>query len=150
MDKKSFLLGLSAILIVVSAFAFMATRSSSGQSITVYKSPTCGCCGGYITYLKKNNFQVTVVEKTNRTELREKFHIPADMESCHTSVVNNYVVEGHVPVEAINKLLAEKPDIDGITLPEMPAGSPGMGGAKSGPWTVYALSKGAKSEFLIK
>ncbi|TSC83034.1 MAG: hypothetical protein G01um101419_306 [Parcubacteria group bacterium Gr01-1014_19] len=128
----------------------MMPSSSNGQSMTVYKSPTCGCCGGYINYLKKNNFQITVVETTNRMELKEKFQIPADMESCHTSVVGGYVVEGHVPVEAVNKLLSEKPEIDGISLPEMPAGSPGMGGIKSGPLTVYALSKGEKSEYFIK
>lgn len=150
MNKKSLILGLGVILIGVVALVLIFPKPSSGQSITVYKSPTCGCCGHYISYLKENGFAVKVVEMTNRTELKEKFRIPADMESCHTSVLGDYVVEGHVPVEAINKLLAEKPDIDGIALPEMPAGSPGMGGVKSGPLTVYALSKGEKSEFLIK
>lgn len=144
------MLGLGAILIVVSAFVLLAPRPSSGQSITVYKSPTCGCCVGYITYLRKNNFKVTVVETTNRTELKKKFQIPADMESCHTSVVEGYAVEGHVPVAAINKMLAEKPEIDGIALPEMPAGSPGMGGVKSGPLTIYALSKGEKTKFFTE
>lgn len=80
--------------------------------------------------------------------VKEKYQIPPEMESCHTSVIGDYFVEGHMPVEVIDKLLEEKPEINGITLPGMPQGSPGMAGLKSGKWTIYSLSNGQSSEFL--
>ncbi len=147
------------MLVVGSAgvwFAYMnnikqsATGMASLQSneITIYKSPSCGCCGGYVQYLKDADFTVNVVEKANLDPVKKEQGIPDDMLSCHTAVIGNYFIEGHVPIEAVKKLLAEKPDIDGIALPGMPAGSPGMHGAKSGQWTVYAIKNGESTVFL--
>ncbi len=81
-------------------------------------------------------------------EVKEELDIPEEMWSCHTSVVGDYYVEGHVPVEAIRKLLDERPDIDGIALPGMPQGAPGMSGAKSEPWVIYSISDGNVEEFV--
>jgi len=83
---------------------------------------------------------VETIATEDMTNIKQEYGISSDMESCHTAVFGNYVVEGHVPFEAIEKLLEEKPDIRGIALPEMPAGSPGMPGVKGEPFTVYALS----------
>lgn len=80
--------------------------------------------------------------------VREKYQIPKDMGSCHTTVIEDYFVEGHVPIEAIKKLLKEKPDIDGIALPEMPAGSPGMAGQKTEAFRIFALRDGKVSKFM--
>ncbi|WP_244531627.1 DUF411 domain-containing protein [Halogranum amylolyticum] len=71
--------------------------------------------------------------------VKEKYGVPEDLRSCHTLVLEDYVVEGHVPVQVIGRLLTETPSIDGVALPGMPAGTPGMGGTKQGPWTVYAI-----------
>jgi hypothetical protein len=79
--------------------------------------------------------------------IKQKYKIPRSMESCHTAVIGGYFIEGHVPIEAVNKLLEENPEIDGIALPRMPAGSPGMPGIKKAPFKVYALSDGEASEF---
>ena len=117
------------------------------NKITVFKSPTCGCCGDYINYLKKEGFDVKVENVNNMLSVKEKYQVPTELESCHTSVAGNYFIEGHVPVEVIKKLLTEKPALDGIALPGMPSGSPGMSGPKTGEFKIYGISKGEITEF---
>ncbi len=91
---------------------------------------------------------VHIINDEEQDSLRKKFPLPTDMWSCHISVVEGYYVEGHMPVEAIEKLKEEKPDIDGIFLPGMPAGSPGMAGEQTEPFIIYAFSDGEISEFM--
>jgi hypothetical protein len=112
----------------------------AGQSITLYKSPNCGCCSGHAKALETAGFTVTIEETDNLDLVKQTHNIPAGGESCHTSVIGDYVVEGHVPLEAIEKLLTEKPDIAGIGLPGMPIGTPGMPGRKTATYDVYQLS----------
>ena len=116
--------------------------------VTVYSSPTCGCCHEYESYLEKSGFAVESIKTDDLTEVKEGFGIPEEMQSCHTAVIDQYFIEGHVPVEAIRKLLEEQPPIAGIALPGMPAGSPGMGGEKEQPFTIYAIVDGEAEEFL--
>ena len=119
---------------------FTSSLSNSDKKVTVYKSPTCGCCGGYINELEKNGYEVKVVKEENMNLIKKQFGIPINMESCHTSVFENgYIVEGHVPLEAVEKLLVEKPSIRGIALPEMPSGTPGMPGPKRGNYEIHTL-----------
>ena len=80
--------------------------------------------------------------------IKKKHNIPGEMQSCHTSVVGKYFIEGHVPIEAINKLLKDQPDIDGIVLPGMPMGTPGMPGNKEAPYVIYQLIDGEYSVFM--
>ncbi len=84
---------------------------------------------------------MTVREAENLASISAKAGIPADLQGCHTAFFGDYVIDGHVPVEAIQKLLAEHPLLRGLTLPGMPPGSPGMAGTKEGPFTVYAIDK---------
>jgi hypothetical protein len=121
---------------------------SEDKKAIVYKSPTCGCCGNYITYLRSNGFDVEIKSVQNTASVKEEHGIPYNMSSCHTTVIGDYFIEGHVPIEAVDKLLTEKPDIDGIALPGMPAGSPGMPGLKSGEFIIHSLSDGKVSEFM--
>lgn len=116
--------------------------------ITVFYSPTCSCCKEYIPYLKRNGFEAEGEPTRDMLSIKEKYQISSEMESCHTSIVGDYFVEGHIPAEVIKKLLKEKPEISGIALPEMPAGSPGMSGFKTAPFKIYGLSNGQYSEFL--
>jgi len=115
---------------------------------TIYKSPTCGCCVKYISYLKKQDFVVETVTTEDMWSIKNQYQIPSDMESCHTTVIGDYFIEGHVPLEAVEKLLQEQPDIDGIALPDMPAGSPGMPGKKQGEWQIYTLKNGEVNQFV--
>ena len=112
---------------------------------TLYKNPQCGCCEGYADYLRKNGFEVDVRPTNDLAAISSKAGVPADFQGCHTMFIDGYVVDGHVPVNTIRKLLTERPDIAGLTLPGMPMGSPGMVGQKSEPFTVYAISKNGKS-----
>lgn len=112
--------------------------------ITVYKSPTCGCCGEYISYLKNQGARVSVQETEKMNDIKSQYKVPVLLESCHTSIIGDYVVEGHVPAEAIRKLLDERPTIAGISLPEMPAGSPGMGGTKFAPFRIHSIDSTGK------
>ncbi|MEE8345712.1 MAG: DUF411 domain-containing protein [Dehalococcoidia bacterium] len=116
--------------------------------ITVYSSPTCGCCHGYEEYLEENGFEVEPIRTEAVSEMKDELNIPEDMRSCHTAKVGEYFIEGHVPVEAIWKLLEEQPQISGIALPGMPLGSAGMGGDKEQPFTIYAIVDGESEEFL--
>jgi hypothetical protein len=99
---------------------------SDDPEITVYKTPTCGCCGKWIAHLEANGFSVTTQNRDNLSEIKAENHITPNISACHTAIVDGYVVEGHVPAEAIFRLLKERPDVAGITVPGMPAGSPGM------------------------
>ena len=107
----------------------------------LYKNPQCSCCESYAAYLEQNGFQVDIMPTNDLAEISNKAGVPPDLEGCHTTFIEGYVVDGHVPADVIQKLLKDKPAIAGITLPGMPMGSPGMGGPKTAPFTIYAVSK---------
>jgi len=123
------------------------TIEFDGETITMYKDPSCGCCEGYAAILESSGFNVDIIE-TDVQAMKSNYGIPEDMTSCHTSIIGDYFVEGHVPVEAIEKLLAEHPDIDGISLAGMPSGSPGMAGTKRGSWNIYSITDGESEIFM--
>lgn len=142
---KGVFLGLLGLLL------FSACLQSGSQQVIdveMYKSPTCSCCGKYAEYLTAKGFKVTVIEVSDPTEIKKNLGVPEEMWACHTLKLGRYYVEGHVPVEAIHKLLKDKPDIDGIALPGMPEGSPGMGGVKREPFIIYSISKGEIKEYM--
>jgi len=94
--------------------------------ITVYRSPTCGCCGKWIEHLKQNNFNVKDNVSDDMEAIKSQYGVPKEMASCHTAIVNGYVIEGHVPAADILKLLKDKPKVTGLAVPGMVTGSPGM------------------------
>jgi len=112
----------------------------AGTTVTLYKSPTCGCCEKYVSYLKENGFAVKAIDQNDMSAIKKRYGVTR-VASCHTALVNSYVVEGHVPVSAIYKLLKDKPAIVGISAPGMPMNSPGMGEMKKGTLTVYRIPK---------
>lgn len=133
---KLFSLGLLGILIWT---ATPALAEDPARDVTLYKSPQCGCCEGYANYLRDNGFNVTVKPTHELAQLSRLAGIPEDFEGCHLSMIDGYVVSGHVPVASVERLLSEKPKIVGITLPGMPQGSPGMSGRKTEPFTTYEI-----------
>lgn len=94
--------------------------------MTVYKSPTCGCCGKWIAHMKAEGFDVKSVDEIDVTPIKTQYGVPVDAQSCHTALVGGYVLEGHVPASAVKKLLKEKPNLAGLAVPGMPVGSLGM------------------------
>lgn len=129
--------------IVLMALAFGTTAAFAATGVTVHKSPTCGCCEEYVDYLRKNGFAVKAIDEDDMDAIKKR-HGVSHLASCHTALVGGYVVEGHVPVGAIRKLLKEKPPITGISAPGMPQNSPGMGEMKKGTLTIYAVSSQGK------
>ena len=103
-----------------------AQGQAAATRVVVYKSPTCGCCVKWVDYMRAAGFQVVVRDTADMTPIKRASGVPASAESCHTAQVGGYVVEGHVPVEDIRKMLRERPAIAGIAAPGMPVGSPGM------------------------
>ena len=105
-----------------------AQLAANELNITVYRTPTCGCCEGWVEHLQQHNFNVTDMVKPEAEiqAIRQKYNLPRALTSCHTAEINGYLVEGHVPVEDVQKLIAKKPDITGIAVPGMPIGTPGM------------------------
>jgi hypothetical protein len=129
-----FLMATSGLTIPAHSFADELRKA------TLYKNPQCGCCAEYGKYLGQNGFNVEVVETFDLPSVKREHGVPAALEGCHTTLVDGYVIEGHVPVDIVQRLLREKPAIKGISLPGMPAGSPGMMGEKTAPLTVYEIS----------
>jgi hypothetical protein len=118
-------------------------------AITVYKSPTCGCCAKWVEHLQAAGFRPEVHEETQMDAVKNRIGVPAELRSCHTAVVEGYAIEGHVPADVIRKLLAERPKVAGLAVPGMPVGSPGMeSGDQKTPYDVVAFTKdGATSVF---
>ena len=126
----------------------LANTNSSKQNVEVFKTPSCGCCYGYVLFLEKEKFNVKQTDMRSLHSIKQKYNIPLEMQSCHTTIIGKYFIEGHVPIEAVNKLLKEQPDIDGIALPGMPIGTPGMPGEKEEPFVIYQLIDGKFSVFM--
>src|SRR5262245_23845356 len=130
----------SLMLTVAVLIAATATPRAEPISAILYKNPQRGCCEEYAKYLREYGFSVAVKPTHNMSLINRDYGVPEKLAGCHTMLIGGYVVEGHVPVSAINKLLSERPNIKGISLPGMPEGSPGMTGKKSEPFTVYEIS----------
>ncbi len=114
---------LRGAVLLAAAFSPLAMATNA---ITVYHDPACGCCVEWISYLRAQGYTVAVHEDQAMTDIKIKLGVPPDAASCHTALINGYVIEGHVPVEDIRRLLAEHPDARGLAAPGMPMGSPGM------------------------
>lgn len=142
-------------LFVIATFAWSGnvwlaaqTRTVAKPQMTVYKSATCGCCKNWIAHMEANGFAVKAFDVDDIDKVKAEKGVPKSAASCHTGIVNGYVVEGHVPADAVLKMLKEKPDIAGIAVPGMPVGSPGMevdGGFKQ-PYAIVSIDKAGKTK----
>ena len=123
---------------------------SAEEAPVIYKSSTCGCCGLYGDYFgRKGNSGVEIKSIQDLEIIKNQYGIPPAMESCHTTIIGDYFVEGHVPLEAIEKLLEEQPDVKGIAMPGMPSGSPGMPGSKE-PFKIYKVNHDGSYELWME
>jgi hypothetical protein len=138
-----FRFALASTALVVSALTAPALAQAP-LAMTVYKSPTCGCCAKWVEHVKKAGFAVTVKDMPNVGKIKFARGVPAELASCHTAVVGDYVVEGHVPADVVQKLLKEKPAVVGIAVAGMPMGSPGMEGDRVDHYNIVAFEKGGK------
>jgi hypothetical protein len=160
MKSKILIVILSLAAVGILGFMVIQTRpisnikggSSQGNGITaiVYKSPSCGCCGVYSSYMKKEGYDVQTKNIQDMSVIKKELGVPHELESCHTMEIGGYVVEGHIPEEAVQKLLEEKPDIKGIGMAGMPSGSPGMSGPKTEDFVIYKIThEGTKGDIFM-
>jgi hypothetical protein len=133
---------LLALTVLLVALTSGPVNAAQPYAATLYKNPQCTCCEGYADYLRQNGFEVTVKPTHDLPLIKRQNGVPSELEGCHTTLVDGYVIEGHVPVNTLIRLLTEKPAIKGISLPGMPAGSPGMFGEKTEPFTIYEIGDG--------
>lgn len=133
---------------LMSAASFIATGAMAAEMV-VYKSPYCGCCEEWAEALKASGIPLRMENVEDMDTLKASYKVPDDVWSCHTAVADGYVFEGHVPLEAVNRVLSEHPDITGIAVPGMPSGSLGMGEDPSASYDVIALNKdGSQSVYM--
>jgi hypothetical protein len=134
---------------VTGTMSLSARAAPNRGGVRLYKNPQCGCCEGYADYLRDNGFKVNAVSTNDLTVMGQKYGIADDLQPCHISLVGGYVVGGHIPIEVVNRLLSEKPQIVGITLPGMPEGTPGMPGQKHGPLDIYEIGSNPPTVYAI-
>ena len=112
--------------------------------ITVYRSAQCGCCKDWIDHLKKHNFKVNDVVSDNMHAVKSQLGLPGELASCHTGVVNGYIIEGHVPAQDIKQLVYSKSELKGLSVPQMPHGTPGMETGRKDPFQVVGFDNKGK------
>ncbi|GMR13561.1 MAG: DUF411 domain-containing protein [Gemmatimonadota bacterium] len=154
MVKKRLLAMLGGVTVVLlGAMVIWSVQPASAKpTVTVYKNATCGCCRGWIEHLRKEGYEVIAEDVDNLAAIKAELGVRSSFSSCHTALVDGYIVEGHVPAADIDRLLAERPEIAGLSAPGMPASSPGMAipGRPVDPFDVLAFDELGKTTVYAK
>ena len=130
--------------------ALFAPVAMAANAFDVYSDPSCGCCGAWVDYMRAQGYTVTVHQDQPMAAVKARLGVPPGAMSCHTALIDGYVIEGHVPVEDIRRLLAERPNARGLAAPGMPMGSPGMEGGMKDKYDVIAFSTDGKKRVFAK
>ena len=145
MNRRELLFSVAAAVPI----CLMTPARAANEQMIVYKDPNCGCCHAWAEAMKAAGFSVTTEDVDDLTAVKERYAIPAEMQGCHTALMAGYYLEGHVPLEAVARLAAERPDIAGLAVPGMPAGSLGMGDDPRASYEVFAVNRdGASTVYL--
>lgn len=123
-------------------------RPYTGTSeLTVYRSPSCGCCGEWVKHMERHGFRVKDIQTEDMEAIKQEYGVPQDLTSCHTAVIDGYAIEGHIPADDVKSLLQQKPNVAGLAVPGMPLGSPGMeSGDRKQAFAVMAFNENGESE----
>lgn len=130
---------------LVAAASLGSRSAAAAQEVRVFKNPQCGCCNGWVSHLEANGFTASVQDMEDLSGVKRLGGVPEELSACHTAIIDGYTVEGHVPVPALRRLLAERPDIRGLAVPGMPAGSPGMPSPTPERYDVLAFTAGGRT-----
>ena len=141
MKRRNILVAITSLVVL----AISSPSQSAGPLVTVFKNPTCGCCGKWVEHLKANGFTVKVQEVNDTSAYEKQYRVPRSMVSCHTAVVNGYTIEGHVSAAEIKRLLSERAKVVGLAVPGMPMGSPGMEAAHSDAYSVFTFDESGQA-----
>jgi hypothetical protein len=144
-------IGSLLILVALSASGGPASGEMlQKDAVTVYRSKTCGCCGKWVEHLKAAGFAVTAYVVDNVEDAPGRARVPKGLRSCHVAKVRNYFIEGHVPADVIKDLLKKQPELEGLAVPGMPAGSPGMESPNPGPYDIIGWDRTGKQSTFAK
>jgi hypothetical protein len=138
-------------LLLTSGFLLLGAsnvQAGISDTATLYKNPSCLCCDGYAESLEDQGIDVDVVSNRDLGKVKKNAGIPYGHGACHTTILGDYVIEGHVPFAAVETLFEEKPDIDGLALAGMPQGTPGMPGPQQAPYEIMSFTNREASPFL--
>ncbi|WP_424361469.1 DUF411 domain-containing protein [Methylocystis parvus] len=124
-----------------------AARADNAKKMIVHKSPTCGCCGGWAQRMRAEGYVVEEIKEADMKAVKARLGVPENMASCHTAELDGYIIEGHVPPQAIAQLLKERPKVTGVAAPGMPMGSPGMEMGEPEAYTLYLFDAAGAREF---
>jgi hypothetical protein len=139
---------MNTLFLILFKFYFLTASAAPliEPEIKVYRNPTCNCCHKWINHLEQNKFNVIDMLTNDMTSVKEAVNLPTQMTSCHTAIVDGYIIEGHVPADDIRRLLTERPDIAGLAVPKMPVGSPGMEiGPRKDNFVVFTFKKSGET-----
>ena len=141
-------LALIGVLIISMGLLWVekSEANASVAEVTVYKSPTCNCCEKWISHLRDAGFKVTGKDRQNMINIKLDLGVSRNLQSCHTAIVDGYVVEGHVPADDIKRMLLEQPEVVGLAVPGMPKGSPGMESQQNDAYDVLSFNKSGQTE----
>jgi hypothetical protein len=140
--RRTIQITVAGLLIAYTSGAAGAQKPVTAQ---VFKDAWCGCCSNWVEHLRRNGFSPTATNMDDMAAVKDKHNVPKQARSCHTALIDGYVIEGHVPAADIQRLLKERPKIVGLAVPGMPIGSPGMEGANPKPYDVLAFDKTGKT-----
>lgn len=145
MKRREFIAALAATAAFPGTSAFAATNA---DILTVHKDPNCGCCSLWAQAYEKAGYRVEIVEQRDLVSIKQKLGVPLDIQGCHTAVYRGQFLEGHVPLEA-TRMLESRPDLAGLVVPGMPAGSLGMGDDPSASYDVIGVGKDGKTSIFL-
>ena len=131
----------SRLIFIISLLFSGTTFAQATPVVEVFKSPSCGCCGAWITHLRQNGFTVNSHDVDDVPAKRKQLGMPDKFGSCHSAKIGSYVIEGHVPASDIRLLLKQKPQVIGLAVPSMVPGSPGMEGAQARPYNTLLVKR---------
>lgn len=144
--KLSRFLSYAALILLLAGGAIwyiMDNYEQQSPDIVMYKNPGCQCCDEWAHYMQANGYSIAIDKSVDVRSVKADYNVPYDLASCHTAIIDGYVVEGHVPADAVKRLLNERPDAIGLAVPGMPTGSPGMEipGRENEPYDVYLIDQ---------
>lgn len=140
----------SVLALLAATPALAAVRPALAEplpKLVVTRDPNCGCCGGWIEHMRRAGFPVEVVESAEVNRLKARLGVPQALAACHTAEIDRYVIEGHVPADAVARLLKDRPEARGLAVPGMPVGSPGMEGGEPETYEVVLFGPSGRSRF---